>query len=180
MAGYICKIVFENTHPPVWRRIIIPDRITFQELHEIIQVLFSWENDHLHEFEVPGDNFLEDSGGAWNEDSTRTAFDSAKVEQKLNCMMLSSHEELQEVKLLKESLYEMAKNLKKLFEVNTEILQSQIAAIRQDLYENSDPMRLKIEAWRKADQKGLESLSIKTPEKSQNMLLMDLGEKEAG
>ena len=55
MAGYICKIIIENTHPPVWRRVIVPNRITFEELHEVIQTLFSWENEHLHEFEVPGD-----------------------------------------------------------------------------------------------------------------------------
>ena len=29
MAGYICKIVIEDTHPPVWRRVVIPDKITF-------------------------------------------------------------------------------------------------------------------------------------------------------
>lgn len=40
MAGYICKIVIEDTHPPVWRRVLIPDKITFKELHEIIQRLF--------------------------------------------------------------------------------------------------------------------------------------------
>ena len=34
---------------------IVPNRITFKELHEVIQILFSWENEHLHEFEVPGD-----------------------------------------------------------------------------------------------------------------------------
>ena len=66
MAGYICKIVIENTHPPVWRRIIIPDRITFRELHEILQVLFSWENEHLHEFEVSGDRiYISDRGDIW-------------------------------------------------------------------------------------------------------------------
>ena len=222
MAGYICKIVIENTHPPVWRRIIIPDRITFRELHEILQVLFSWENEHLHEFEVSGDriyisdrgdiwanhyeesetlidsffrnykwlrytydfgdnwrhriniekidekyrerkvtllkfkgdNFLEDSGGVWNEDNMRDIFDSAKVEQRLNRMILPSHEELQEVKLLKESLHEMTENLKQLFEMNPEVLQGQIAAMRRDFNENSDPMKKKIEAWRKAEEEG--------------------------
>lgn len=29
MPGYTCKIVIEDTHPPVWRRVIIPDQITF-------------------------------------------------------------------------------------------------------------------------------------------------------
>lgn len=31
MAGYICKIVIETTHPPVWRRVIVPERITFDK-----------------------------------------------------------------------------------------------------------------------------------------------------
>ncbi len=55
MAGYICKIVMEDTHPPVWRRVVIPDKITFEELHEMIQILFDWEEEHLHEFQIPSD-----------------------------------------------------------------------------------------------------------------------------
>ena len=66
MAGYVCKIKIENTHPPVWRRVIVPNRITFKELHEVIQILFSWENEHLHEFKVPGDRiYISDNGAAW-------------------------------------------------------------------------------------------------------------------
>lgn len=75
MAGYICKIVIENTHPPVWRRAIIPERITFQELHEIIQVLFGWEDDHLHGFQIPSDHICIDFedcswGNHYNEGDT--------------------------------------------------------------------------------------------------------------
>lgn len=43
MAGYILKIVIEDTHLPVWRRVMVPDKLTFADLHEIIQVLFGWE-----------------------------------------------------------------------------------------------------------------------------------------
>ncbi len=220
-------------------------RITFEELHEIIQVLFSWRNEHLHEFEVPGDriyisdrddtwanyynesetlidaffknykwlrytydfgdnwrhriniekideeyqerkvtllkfkgdNFTEDR--TWGEDHVRNTFDSAKVEQKLNRMNLSLHEELQQVKLLKESLYNLTENLKKLFELDVDVLQSQVAAMRNDLNGACNPMKMKIEAWKKANEEGMEQLLIETPEKSQNLLLMDLGEKEA-
>ena len=53
MAGYIVKIMIENTHPPVWRRVLVPERITFSDLHEIIQIVFGWENAHLHEFSIP-------------------------------------------------------------------------------------------------------------------------------
>lgn len=65
MAGYICKIVIENTHPPVWRRVVIPDKITFAELHEIIQELFGWVDEHLHEFQIPSDYITIGSEGAY-------------------------------------------------------------------------------------------------------------------
>lgn len=55
MAGYILKIVIEDTHPPVWRRIVIPERTTFAELHEMIQIIFGWTDSHLHEFSIPSE-----------------------------------------------------------------------------------------------------------------------------
>ena len=75
MAGYICKIVIEDTHPPVWRRVAIPDKITFAELHEIIQILFGWEDEHLHEFQIPSDCITIGSeeayrGKCYNEEET--------------------------------------------------------------------------------------------------------------
>ena len=58
MAGYIIKVTMENTHPPVWRRLLIPDRILFSDLHQILQAAFGWEDDHLHEFSFPQSDFL--------------------------------------------------------------------------------------------------------------------------
>lgn len=62
MAGYVLKIVMEDTHPPVWRRVMVPDRITFADLHEVIQLLFGWSNEHLHEFCIPMDHVIIDNG----------------------------------------------------------------------------------------------------------------------
>lgn len=62
MAGYILKIMIEDTHPPVWRRVIIPEMITFAELHEIIQILFGWSGSHLHDFSIPSKNVCIDDG----------------------------------------------------------------------------------------------------------------------
>lgn len=56
MAGYVLKIVIEDTHPPVWRRIVIPERATFAELHEMIQIIFGWSDSHLHEFFIPSES----------------------------------------------------------------------------------------------------------------------------
>lgn len=56
MNAYQLKIVMEGSKPPVWRRIMIPDRITFCQLHWTIQVVFGWEDEHLHEFTFPDSN----------------------------------------------------------------------------------------------------------------------------
>ena len=53
MAGYVIKVTIEDTHPPVWRRIVIPRQISFGCLHEILQIAFGWENEHLHGFTLP-------------------------------------------------------------------------------------------------------------------------------
>ena len=38
------------TKPPVWRRVLVPDSITFQQFHFVIQEAFGWENAHLYSF----------------------------------------------------------------------------------------------------------------------------------
>lgn len=50
MAGYIVKVALEDTHPPVWRRLVLPDGITFYDLHRILQTAFEWDDCHLHDF----------------------------------------------------------------------------------------------------------------------------------
>lgn len=74
MAGYVLKITIEGTHPPVWRRIVVPEKITFEELHNIIQIIFGWENEHLHAFTIPSENVViddeEDSMDHFREDRT--------------------------------------------------------------------------------------------------------------
>ena len=62
MAGYILKIVMEDTHPPVWRRILIPEKITFEELHRVIQIVFGWTDEHLHDFCIPSEDICIDDG----------------------------------------------------------------------------------------------------------------------
>ncbi|MDD7176567.1 MAG: hypothetical protein SPG09_10555 [Lachnospiraceae bacterium] len=39
-----------GTHPPVWRRVVIPEKLSFENLHQVIQILFGWQNAHLHDF----------------------------------------------------------------------------------------------------------------------------------
>ncbi len=58
MAAYQLKITIKDSHPPIWRRVLVPMQISFENLHEIIQEVFGWTNSHLAAFTV-GDSWLE-------------------------------------------------------------------------------------------------------------------------
>lgn len=49
---YEIKVSVRDTHPPVWRRLQIPEGITFHELSAIIQLAFNWCGYHAYDFEV--------------------------------------------------------------------------------------------------------------------------------
>ncbi|GAA0980306.1 hypothetical protein GCM10009555_046500 [Acrocarpospora macrocephala] len=36
----------------LWRRVMVPENLSLGDLHEVIQVLFGWGDDHLHVFET--------------------------------------------------------------------------------------------------------------------------------
>ncbi|SFE67504.1 plasmid pRiA4b ORF-3 family protein [Trichococcus pasteurii] len=53
---YSFKITLENVGVPVWRKVQVNSASTFLELHKIIQILFDWQEDHLHDFRVQKSN----------------------------------------------------------------------------------------------------------------------------
>lgn len=46
------KITLLHARPPIWRRILVADNLTFWDLHCAIQDAMGWTNSHLHEFQV--------------------------------------------------------------------------------------------------------------------------------
>jgi hypothetical protein len=46
-------VILAKTDPIVWRRIQVPERYTFWDLHVAIQDAMGWQDYHLHEFTVP-------------------------------------------------------------------------------------------------------------------------------
>jgi hypothetical protein len=44
------KIRLLEVSPMVWRRVLVPDTFTLEELHGIIQVTMGWEGIHLYQF----------------------------------------------------------------------------------------------------------------------------------
>lgn len=45
-------VELEGTHPPVWRRLLVPASYSLGELHEVIQAVMPWTDAHCHLFEV--------------------------------------------------------------------------------------------------------------------------------
>jgi len=43
-------ITLDKTEPIIWRRLLVPDSVTFFDLHHIIQIGMGWKNSHLFEF----------------------------------------------------------------------------------------------------------------------------------
>ncbi len=49
------KIQLKNdSKPDVWRRILVPEKFTFDQLHKLIQLSFGWADYHLYQFSSKG------------------------------------------------------------------------------------------------------------------------------
>src|SRR5712691_8876366 len=46
------KVWLSGSRPPIWRRVRLPVMATLGDLHDVIQVLFGWDGDHLHVFQA--------------------------------------------------------------------------------------------------------------------------------
>lgn len=49
---YQLKIALRGIRPPIWRRVLVPSNITFDQLHLIIQEAMGWGNYHLYQFDT--------------------------------------------------------------------------------------------------------------------------------
>lgn len=56
LAGqaYRLRIELADAHPAIWREVLVDPGIPLDELHEVIQRVFGWEDAHLHEFTAVG------------------------------------------------------------------------------------------------------------------------------
>jgi hypothetical protein len=51
---YQIKVTLDDSHPPIWRRILVPGNTTLLKLHDILQIVMSWQDYHLHMFTIEG------------------------------------------------------------------------------------------------------------------------------
>lgn len=49
---YRLKISLIDIEPEIWRRFIVPDSISLEQLHHVVQIVMGWTDSHLHEFMI--------------------------------------------------------------------------------------------------------------------------------
>jgi len=50
--GVQLKVTLKRVKPAIWRSVRLPVIATLGDLHQVIQLLFGWDGDHLHAFRV--------------------------------------------------------------------------------------------------------------------------------
>jgi hypothetical protein len=51
---YQLKIILSESAPPIWRRALVSDAATLNDLHQVIQQSMGWTDSHLHQFIIDG------------------------------------------------------------------------------------------------------------------------------
>jgi hypothetical protein len=44
------KVTLSGSHPPIWRRLLVPANLTLAALHNVLLVAMGWDGSHLYEF----------------------------------------------------------------------------------------------------------------------------------
>ena len=50
--GVQLKVTLKHVKPAIWRSVRLPVIATLGDLHQVIQLLFGWDGDHLHAFQL--------------------------------------------------------------------------------------------------------------------------------
>jgi len=57
---YLLKIRLIGIEPEISRRFVVPDNITLDRLHDVIQIVMGWHDYHLYEFVINNKRYTED------------------------------------------------------------------------------------------------------------------------
>lgn len=49
---YQIKVTLLGARPPIWRRLLVPANLTFEDLHDVLQLAMEWQECHMHDFRV--------------------------------------------------------------------------------------------------------------------------------
>src|SRR5690606_5559748 len=74
------KITLQYSDPKIYRTVIVPENVNFEQLHIVIQCVMNWENDHLYQFNL-GAPYASDSIGEVDEDEGFEGFFGSRYQK---------------------------------------------------------------------------------------------------
>jgi hypothetical protein len=57
---YLLKIRLLDIEPEIWRHFAVPNNITLDRLHDVIQIVMGWTDSHLHDFIIENKRYTEE------------------------------------------------------------------------------------------------------------------------
>jgi hypothetical protein len=68
----VLRVSIRDVRPAIWRRLLIPDRLTLDQLHRVLQLVFGWQDYHVYAFELGARRFEAPDPEAEGEDAAAT------------------------------------------------------------------------------------------------------------
>ncbi|MCR5685416.1 MAG: plasmid pRiA4b ORF-3 family protein [Lachnospiraceae bacterium] len=80
MKAYQLKVTIKDSHPPIWRRLIVPAGLSFSQLTLVLVNAIGWDGYHLsdYEFKQEGVILSENPEDAWDWDCDDDVVDSSE------------------------------------------------------------------------------------------------------
>ena len=66
----VVRVTLRDIAPPIWRRILVPDRLSLHQTRRVLQLVFGWQDYHLYDFEFGSRRFELPAAEAEGESST--------------------------------------------------------------------------------------------------------------
>ncbi|MHB0962101.1 MAG: plasmid pRiA4b ORF-3 family protein [Gemmatimonadaceae bacterium] len=75
----VLHIALAHSQPAIWRRLVIPDAFTLEQLHRVVQCAFSWLDYHLYEFRIGDRRFERPEAEAEGENAAQATVASLQL-----------------------------------------------------------------------------------------------------
>jgi hypothetical protein len=68
---YQVHLWIRQISPMIWRRVLVHRESTLAQLHDVIQIVFGWSDEHLHRFRIHGRDYgvRRDGGPGFSQDA---------------------------------------------------------------------------------------------------------------
>lgn len=82
MRVYFIKIALHGVSPMIWRRLCVPGTASLAMLHNCIQIINGWDDEHLNQFRIFGRDYgvYHNGGISFNDDANTICIDDFDFE----------------------------------------------------------------------------------------------------